>query len=257
MRALLDNLDRVREAAGVPRVLRRCPGAREFVQVYYAANRAVLLKQVIDPSVACTTWSPRALAARFGEAIVHARRLRGSNGALHIPTGLDYVRLTLREVVERPPRAAEGLYVAGDCEALAEPALQVLLREVPRRLPILDRRRLDANYCKLWVSGGPTVTPMHRDETNVLLVQLHGRKRITLVPSPQLPRLLDSTGIWSSVRSATERSLDRELRSRGVTTWKFTLAPRDALFIPIGWWHDVRSDGPSVSLSFLAFADVQ
>src|SRR5262249_45920199 len=86
-----------------------------------------------------------------------------------------------------------------------------------------------------------------------LLVQIVGRKRVILVPSAQLPLVYNDIGVFSE-GDAERPDLARHPLFAGADPVEVTLHAGDALFIPVGWWHHVRSLGISIAPSFTNFA---
>ena len=102
--------------------------------------------------------------------------------------------------------------------------------------------------------GGRTLSPLHRDPYDGLLVQLIGRKEVRLVPP-------GAEGIYPCVRPQQNTSevdafapdLERYPRfeARLSEGREASLEPGDALWVPKGWWHAVRAtSAASFSVSF-------
>jgi hypothetical protein len=106
-----------------------------------------------------------------------------------------------------------------------------------------------------WIGPKNTFTPLHHDLTNNLLVQFVGRKRVILVSPAETPRLYNDVHVFSRVGNLAAPDLDLAAYPlvEGVTFAEVILNPGDALFIPIGWWHQITSLDFSVSATYTNF----
>ena len=91
-----------------------------------------------------------------------------------------------------------------------------------------------------------TVTPLHHDNCNIFFCQIVGRKQFRLIP-PVSDRLLASANGFYA-----DPALVREPDLGGL---EVTLEPGMCLFLPMGWWHEVRSLETSISISLLRFRE--
>ena len=112
----------------------------------------------------------------------------------------------------------------GDAPYLAQhrlldqiPELRAYVADV---LDLAPRRRV----ASVWVGPAGTVSGAHHDPADNLFVQFAGAKRWDL---------------WAPSDDAPARPADESV----------ALEPGSALFVPRGWWHEVTSLGPAVSLS--------
>jgi ribosomal protein L16 Arg81 hydroxylase len=157
------------------------------------------------------------------------------------------VELGLREYVDRMLAAGEtnDLYLIANNRNTARGELRALWDDVVLPPGWFDDARLPYGSA-LWLGPAGTITPLHHDTSNILFCQIHGRKRVVLAP-PWAEALLDTAdGVYN--RRGPQALADEEIPSIDVV-----LAPGDALFIPAGWWHDVRALDVSVSLAINAF----
>lgn len=106
---------------------------------------------------------------------------------------------------------------------------------------------------KAWLGPIGTVSPMHYDPKHNLLCQVVGMKRIILAAPKDTDNLYPHPG--EMLKNTSQIDADRPDYERFplVKTVKFyslILNEGDMLYIPMGWWHYVRSLSKSFSVSF-------
>jgi ribosomal protein L16 Arg81 hydroxylase len=108
----------------------------------------------------------------------------------------------------------------------------------------------------LWVGPAGTVTPLHHDVNNVLFMQIDGSKRFSLVPPWDSEFVYCRHGVVADV-DLENPDVQKHPLFAAATVESVVLETGDALFIPAGWWHHVRSLTESTSLTFVNFAKSQ
>ena len=114
----------------------------------------------------------------------------------------------------------------------------------------------DVYSSSVWLGTEPTYTPLHRDPNPNLFCQLSGRKCMRLLPPLLGDRLFFEVQVKlrkqgnSRIRT-TEMMEGEEREVLHDAIWgdgalpselhHLELSPGDALFIPDGWWHSVKS----------------
>ncbi len=135
------------------------------------------------------------------------------------------------------------------------------LLERPAAAPLLRDFACDARYLTpepgpgsafLWFGPAGTVTPLHHDTSNVLFVQVHGRKRFTLISPLESHCLYNDVAVYSEVDLGAPDLASYPLFARARQI-QLVVEPGETLFIPVGWWHHVEALDVSISLSFTNF----
>lgn len=137
---------------------------------------------------------------------------------------------------------------------------------------VLKAGRGDVYDANIWIGTPPTYTPLHRDPNPNFFLQLSGTKIVRLFP-PALGRdifgiVQEKLGKNGSAAFRGEEMMqgeERELLEREV--WEDERAPfklvlgfqadgyeatvkeGNALFIPLGWWHSIKSIGTDTTAS--------
>ncbi|TPX37162.1 hypothetical protein SmJEL517_g00894 [Synchytrium microbalum] len=130
------------------------------------------------------------------------------------------------------------------------------------QFPILTQDILTPDYCyaagrdedvkvNAWFGPQDTVSPAHTDPHDNLLAQVVGYKRVLLVPASErgcvYPHSAETMLSNTAQVDLEQPDFEAFPLSKELTCWEGVLEPGDLLFIPVGWWHHLRS--LSVSLS--------
>lgn len=109
------------------------------------------------------------------------------------------------------------------------------------------------NNIYAWVGPAGTVTGLHYDSLNNLLVQVKGRKLVVLVAPKDNKNMYISDkfelGATSSEVDINNYNKERHPKFENSDFYSVILEPGDALFIPKKWWHYVKSLDVSISIS--------
>ena len=223
-----------------------------FLREYYSVNRPVIITGMMDDWPA-RDWTPAHLAAQFSDRQVQVQA--GRNANIRYEMEGDKHRETLRfgDFMQQVMHGGQSndIYMTasnGGANAQAMAGLWDGIVQIPEYLDASN----PANRGFFWIGPAGTITPTHHDLTNNFMAQIMGRKRVRLVDSLQAAHLYNSLHVFSDV-DLEAIDYTRFPAMRAVTVLECDLAPGELLFIPVGWWHHVRSLDISVTVTFVNF----
>lgn len=146
-----------------------------------------------------------------------------------------------------------SLYIAQAQLNSLPPELQL---DLPTPHLVTEAGKGDIYDANIWLSCPPTYTPLHKDPNPNLFVQMVGSKTVRIF-RPEV-----GLGIFRRVRQKLGQnpylmfrgdemmsSPEREVLEQAVWEtpngegFEVQVLPGDALFIPKGWWHSIKSVG--------------
>ncbi len=146
------------------------------------------------------------------------------------------------------------------CHVVAEPPAYMGNNLVPKQLLPLIRfpdyfKRSLYIPPRLWLGPKGTLTPLHRDDSDNLFAQVWGEKSMLLAA----PHHRIALGSWSTSPNGGLEGCDFDPSNpnfeefpaaKHVSFFAVHLKPGDLLFLPEGWFHQVRSLTSSLSINF-------
>lgn len=247
----LDVMERQRAlspyASGLPAVDR--PSGDDFLDLFYAPGRPVIIRGAMTGWPALTKWTPDYLAATVGEALVEYQGGRNEAADYELMKDRHKRRASFVRFIEMVRDGGNDAYITAYNSAANAAAFKGLEADLGYLEPYLTRA-----HGMLWIGGQGAFTPLHFDLTNNLLAQVTGTKRIILIPPSQTRLLAHRRHVFSDVHDVTDpERLSAHPRARDAIRYELVLNPGDLLFIPIGWWHQVRSESFSTMLTYTNF----
>lgn len=248
---LLETMERQRALspyAGGLLTAENLPGD-DFLHEFYAPGRPLVIKGAMAHWPALHKWTPDYLAAAVGDASIEYQG--GRTGAADYELAKDRHRrhAPFRDFIALVRDGGNDAYITAYNSAANAAAFAPLAADLGH----VDAYLSDAPGM-LWIGGEGAFTPLHFDLTNNMLAQVTGTKRVVLVPPSQTHRLAHRTHVFSDVQDLDDPArLAAFPAARDVLRYEVQLTPGDLLFIPIGWWHQVRSDSFSTMLTYTGF----
>lgn len=234
--------------------LMRCQNlsSEAFLDHFYAPGRPVVIEGALSGWPALERWTPDYLKETVGDASVEYQG--GRTAASDFELAKDRHKRTMPfsafiDQICADDSGGNDAYITAYNSATNQSALAPLQN---------DLGRLDAYLTgapgMMWIGPGNTFTPLHFDLTNNLLIQIVGRKRILLIPPTQTRFMYHHRHVFSDIHDLEdEAAVCAHPLARNLTPYEVVLAPGEMLYIPIGWWHQVRSLDFSVMLTHTDF----
>ena len=226
---------------------------QEFLDRYYATNTPLILTGMLQDWPALTKWTPEYLKATYGDVDVEVQLNRDANPNYEIDTPKHKQTMTLAAYTDKvlSSGVTNDFYMVANNSNLERPELRGLLEELPM-LPEFFDPALAKKRVFLWFGPAGTITPLHHDVLNIMIPHVYGRKRWRLIDPVFTPLLYNHTGVYSQVDlenpDYTKFPLFKE-----VQVTEAVLEPGEILFVPAGWWHQVKGLDISLSVSMTNF----
>lgn len=234
--------------------VREAPDFQTFIKEYYSRMRPVVLKGGIDHWPALKRWTPEYFREKVGHAEVEIQYGRDSDPDYERNARKHKKRILMRDFVDMVIDGGDTndyYMTAGNTRKSLE-GIEPLFEELGdfhegyRKPDSLLRQNL------LWFGPKGTFTPLHHDLTNNMLVQIYGRKKVTVYSPFQVPYLYNDKGVFSVV-DVRRHENERFPLFQKAQKLEVILEPGDAIFIPIAAWHVVESLDVSISSTFTDF----
>jgi hypothetical protein len=228
--------------------------ADEFLSRYYHGSRPVILTDLAADWPALQRWTAEYFAQAHGDAEIEVQSGRNGDPDYEINSPRHKTPMRMGQFIARITEGGAGndLYLTANNHALKRPALRPLLNDIGSLPAFFDRQRLP-DQSLLWIGGDGVITPMHHDTLQLMHTQIQGRKRWLMVSPLQTPLVANHIGVFSKLRMEAPH-LGRHPLPPELRVIDLTVEPGETLFVPVGWWHHVRTIGTNVSLSFTNFA---
>ncbi|RZO56838.1 MAG: cupin-like domain-containing protein [Sandaracinaceae bacterium] len=236
---------RARDTAEQPIARVEAIDAGTFYERFYATGSPLLVEGYARDWPAAA-WTLETFRTRWGDAEVRITEGREADPYYDMRSAEHTRTSTMRALVDRieATDASNDFYMVANNKNLDDPALAGVRDDLRLDDGILDPTRF-RGCTALWLGPAGTVTPLHHDTSNILFVQLRGRKRFRLFAPWETSLFEGATAMYAAVDPERDHVSARELLVE--------LGPGDALFLPVGWWHHVRALEASISLAFVGF----
>src|SRR5919202_2271691 len=223
---------------------------QEFLENYYAKNTPVILTDMMDDWPAISLWSPEYLKTKYGNVQVEIQSNRNSDPDYEINCVQHKKIVKLSEYVDMVVSGGERkkYYIIFNNKNPEREKLKGLLDDIHMFPEFLDESDTKGRVF-FWFGPTGTITPLHHDPLNLMMAQVYGRKRWRIISPDHTPLLYNYVGVFSKV-DCENPDYNKYPLFKNVNIIETVLEPGELMFIPVGWWHQVKSLDISLSLSF-------
>ncbi|CAN1210159.1 cupin-like domain-containing protein [Tumidithrix helvetica PCC 7403] len=226
---------------------------QEFLENYYATSTPVILTGMMENWPALSLWSPEYLKANYGEVEIEVQTGRNSDPIHEINVDLHRTKFLMRDYVDLIVNSdpTNDFYMVANNRNIEREGMKSLVDQIEFFPEYLDPHNTEGNFF-FWLGPAGTITPLHQDTANIFMAQVYGRKHWKMIPPYYNHLIYNYRGVFSEV-NLDNPDYDRHPLFKQVKTIDVVVEPGEVIFIPVAWWHYVRSLDISISLSFTNF----
>ena len=252
LESVLENVQRLWASAPDYAVVEKRPEPPrdEFVERYVRGCRPLVITDLAQDWPAMRRWSPADLKQRFGHLDVEIQAERSTDPRFE-ENKLAHRRVArLAEFVDQVLAGGptNDYYMTANNEALRRPEFAPLLADIGRLPLVCDPAQLAA-HSSFWFGPAGTVTPLHHDTLMLFHTQVVGRKRWRFISPLQIAHLYNYNNVFSPI-DLDRPDLHRYPDFAKAQVLEVIVEPGETVFLPLGWWHQVRALDVSLSFSF-------
>lgn len=225
----------------------------EFRDQYYAANRPVIMQNLMADWKAMTAWTQDYLKSVAGARTVEVMTGRDANPKYEMNRQTHRTELRFADYVDMvySGKVTNDYYMVANNGFFQRAEAQPLLEDITA-FPEYLNATAAGQQCFLWFGPAGTITPLHHDTSNILLAQVAGRKLYRVIPASQWEYIYNSIGVFSDV-NCEKPDLKCYPKFCKASVAEIVVEPGEVLFMPVGWWHFVRALDVSMTVSFTNF----
>lgn len=225
----------------------------EFLENYYSKNKPVILTDMIKSWQALSLWTPEYFKTKYGHCQVEIQSNRSSDPLYEIHCERYKKMVSFSDYVDLVMQGGEtnDYYMVANNRNLEREEFKSLFNDF-EMFPELLNPTDTSGRVFFWFGPAGTITPLHHDPVNLIMAHIYGRKRWRLISPNQTPLMYNYVGVFSKVDGENPDYAKYPLY-KNVKIIEVVLEPGEAIFIPVGWWHQVKALDPSIALSFTNF----
>jgi hypothetical protein len=242
---------------GAERIERRVGlSGEEFLDRYFAPGRPVILVGDMAEWPALAKWTPEYLREKIGARTIEFQGERTKSERFEMYKDAHRREMPFDRFIDLILRPGVGndAYMTAYNSAKNAEAIALLNDDLGFLDKFLDRS-VAQPHGMMWIGPAGTVTSLHHDLTDNLIAQIVGRKRLKVVAAAEVAKIYNHQHVFSEIADLEDPRVDyaRYPALKDLRVYDVALNPGEALFMPIGWWHQVKSLDFSVTITYTNF----
>jgi hypothetical protein len=268
---LNNHAEPLQDTLAIPRICAAHLTPELFQSQYLLPNRPVIIENVLNSS-ALYDWSPAKLNEILGDRVLKnvfssktgrftffkASEAKTSGEDNDLQRNSMKFSEFLQKAKEKLDQSAENSENHSSVYVYGEPVPAELINYFPTP-EFLAVQNVDSRL--LWISVCNSLSPLHFDLSEGLLLQLQGAKKITLFDSKFYEELYpyplqhqhDRQSQINDINQPNLRQFPRFQREK-IPCFTGVIEKNECLYIPYSWWHELSTETnlnkPSVSVSY-------
>lgn len=227
-------------------------GNTEFYERYYFRNTPLLISNWVESKKLKEVLTWNRLREKYGETQVEVQTNRSADRHYERNSNLHRETLGFSTFLDRVcAEESNEIYLTANNGRVNRDVFSSITDSNEWMPEILDPEN-SKGKAFLWIGPKGTVTQLHHDLTNNLLLQAVGAKEIYLFPPSAFSRCYNSYHCYSDF-DCENPDFERFPAMENINIRRVTLHEGQAIFLPVGWWHQVRSLSPSISITAVNF----
>jgi len=222
----------------------------EFLENYYCKNIPLIFPSIAKNWSAISKWNPEYLHEKYGEVEIEVQSDRNSDRLYEINVDQHRKKMRMADYARTVVNggATNNYYMVANNGNIEKTDLRGLLEDIEMFPEYLDPTNINGTTF-FWFGPAGTITPLHHDPVNLIFVQVYGRKVWKIIPPYYTHMIYNYRGVFSEV-DCENPDYEKYPLFQKIPIIEVTLNPGDAIFMPVGWWHAVKSLDISISMSF-------
>lgn len=228
----------------------------EFFHDYWLKCRPVIITDIAKDWPILHTWTFERLLKDFADEEIEIQFGRESDPNFEINSVQHKKKVKLGWFVQTildQQTDTNDIYMTANNQTFAKTKLKELLSEIGSLPPYMSTERDCIGWRNFWVGPKGTITPFHHDSCALIHLHVQGRKLWRLVSPFDYGNTYNHNHVFSPV-DIFDIDYKRFPLMANVKYFDVVVEPGETLFLPLGWWHGVKSLDRTISISMTDFA---
>ena len=241
-------------------IVEEAPSYENFKINYLSKNKPLLIRGGANHWKAMN-WTFESLKEKVGNVQVEILDGRDKNPNFELEKDKHATKITMANFIDRilKSEVSNDFYMtANNAKNVTKNLIELTEDYAQIGDGYIDMSR-DAilSRSSFWIGPKGTKTPLHYDRMNNIFVQIHGKKQVQLVHPFQIPYMYNHNFVFSSIKYLDDYDTARYPQANKVTPVQVEVGAGDVLFIPVSWYHYVKSIENSISHTFLNLTGIK
>lgn len=228
------------------------PTREEFFSKYWLTNKPIIIKNFTNGWAANAKWTFEYFEKMFGDCMIQIQTKRNSDANYEANSVAHRTAILMKDFIKQVLSEETNDVYATANNRLMQTLCGIVTDIEP--LPPLLNYPTNTGHLYLWMGPKGAITPTHHDTLALFHAQIVGRKQWKLVSPLCTPKMYNTEHVFSNV-NLWDVDVTAHPKMKDVPIIDVVIEPGEALFLPLGWWHAVKSldAGISVSMTDLIF----